>query len=592
MDMDTSGASRRLIDGRFELLGRLGSGGMGTVWRARDIMLHREVALKEVRPADAGLQEADPARTWMLSERVLREARALARLTHPHVVGIYHIVEAVEGFYPWIVMELVRGQSLYERIVQGPLSHPEAVRIGRGVLAALRAAHAEGIQHRDVKPANVLLRTDGSPVLTDFGIAALRESAGLTATGDLIGSPEYIAPERIRGEEGNPASDLWSLGMLLYVSLESNHPLRRDTTMATLVAVLNDPIPPPMRSGALAPLLNALLVRDVALRPDAAQLERMFDDADRGAVSGWMSAPPTVPSYGPGVGRAPTANDGTPVPSGTLVPGGAPASHGTPMPVAPFGAFGPPPSSPQYNGYGSRPPAVTIGEGRPSRPRSLKKTVIGASSAAITAMVLIVLSFLPQNGGKGNDMASGPPPSGSGTTSHPSPPQASASGPRETSQATLPPSKETKDLLTPAGVRSAIKAIETKTKTTKFFEFTVYGEYAFANVPIAGSQTKYDRYEFRNGYAKRSGPGGTATGDDDGPFDVSKVNWDVLPALAKKADKELNVSKPTMRYVIVRGPILESVPTVNLYLVDAYNSVGYLSADFDGAVLSTYPAES
>lgn len=222
--MNTRGADRRLIDGRFELLDRLGSGGMGTVWRARDIVLHREVALKEVRPADPAMQDADPARARMLSERVLREARALARLAHPQVVTIHHIVESADSPYPWIVMELVRGHSLHDRLGQGPLAVPEALTVGRGVLAALRAAHAEGIQHRDVKPANVLLRPDGSPVLTDFGIAALRESTSLTATGDLIGSPEYIAPERIRGEEGNPASDLWSLGMLLYVALEGDIP--------------------------------------------------------------------------------------------------------------------------------------------------------------------------------------------------------------------------------------------------------------------------------------------------------------------------------------------------------------------------------
>ncbi|MFD0345430.1 serine/threonine-protein kinase [Kitasatospora aburaviensis] len=124
---------------------------------------------------------------------------------------------------PWLVMELVSGGSLADRIARGPLTVPEAARIGRGVLAALRAAHAAGIQHRDVKPGNVLLRPDGTPVLTDFGIAAMQDATALTATGALIGSPEYIAPERIRGEEGNPSSDLWSLGMMLYVAVEG-HP--------------------------------------------------------------------------------------------------------------------------------------------------------------------------------------------------------------------------------------------------------------------------------------------------------------------------------------------------------------------------------
>ncbi|MFB9710677.1 serine/threonine-protein kinase [Streptosporangium sandarakinum] len=274
----TSG--RVLIDNRFELLERLGSGGMGTVWRAHDLALHREVALKEVRPS--GATEDDPGRVRMLRERVLREARALARLNHPNVVTIHHIVDAGETAYPWIVMELVRGRSLQDRLAEGPLTPAEAARLGRGVLAALWTAHAAGICHRDVKPANVLLRDDGSPVLTDFGIAALHDAPSLTASGQLVGSPEYIAPERLRGREGDPASDLWSLGMLLYVAVEGYHPMRRETTMATLAAVLNGHVPPPRRAGPLAPVLAALLAQDPAARPPAAELDRML---------GWAADP-------------------------------------------------------------------------------------------------------------------------------------------------------------------------------------------------------------------------------------------------------------------------------------------------------------
>ena len=282
---------RRFVDGRFELLDKLGSGGMGTVWRARDLALHREVALKEVRPADPALMEGDPSRAALLRERVLREAWALARLQHPHVVTIHQIIEAPDTPYPWIVMELVRGTSLQERLEQGPLTPQDASRIGRGVLSALRAAHAEGIHHRDVKPANILLRADGSPVLTDFGIAALRDATTLTATGEMIGSPEYIAPERLRGDETRTASDLWSLGMLLYVAVEGYHPLRRGTTMATLVAVMSDPVPPPRRAGALAPALVSVLVPDPEARPSSEQFDELLAAAD---------APPsthtTVPS--------------------------------------------------------------------------------------------------------------------------------------------------------------------------------------------------------------------------------------------------------------------------------------------------------
>ncbi|HCA84434.1 MAG TPA: serine/threonine protein kinase, partial [Streptomyces sp.] len=249
------------IGGRFELLEQLGSGGMGMVWRARDTALEREVALKEVRPLDPALAETHPETSRLLRERVLREARALARLSHPNVVTIHHIVDADP--HPWLVMELLPGESLQDRLAGGPLPPSDVARIGRDVLSALDAAHTAGIHHRDVKPANVLLRSSGSAVLTDFGIAAVQGSTTLTASGDVIGSPEYIAPERIRGDD-LPASDLWSLGMLLYVAVEGVSPMRRATTLATLAAVLDDPVPPPARAGALAPVLAELLVRDPA----------------------------------------------------------------------------------------------------------------------------------------------------------------------------------------------------------------------------------------------------------------------------------------------------------------------------------------
>jgi serine/threonine protein kinase len=278
-----------IVDGRFELIERLGSGGMGTVWRARDSVLHREVALKAVRP-DAAASDA-------VRERVLREARALARLSHPNVVTIHHIVD--DDPHPWLVMELVDGVSLQERLDDGPLHPADAARVGRQVLAALRAADEAGVQHRDVKPANILLRADGAAVLTDFGIAALQGSTSLTATGELIGSPEYIAPERIRGNDDDPASDLWSLGLVLYVCVEGVSPLRRGTTLATLAAVLDEAVPPPVRSGPLSPVLQALLVRDPAARPDAARLDAMLAQVESGTAPLWAQPPTATPPPGP-----------------------------------------------------------------------------------------------------------------------------------------------------------------------------------------------------------------------------------------------------------------------------------------------------
>ncbi|MFD5427680.1 protein kinase [Streptomyces sp. NPDC127084] len=606
--MDNRGSGRRLVDGRFELLGRLGSGGMGNVWRARDIMLHREVALKEVRPPDAAVQDTDPARAQMLSARVLREAQALARIAHPHVVTIYHIVnsaasaqdvEARSGdAYPWIVMELVRGESLHERLTRGPLGFPEALRVGQGVLSALRAAHAEGIQHRDVKPANVLLRPDGSPVLTDFGIAALRESTSLTATGDLIGSPEYIAPERIRGEEGNPASDLWSLGMLLYVALEGSHPLRRETSLSTLVAVLDEPIPTPVRSGPFAPVLNALLVRNTAARPDAESLEWMLAEAGRGALNGPTAQPPTATTSYP---LPPPSTTPSPVAPAVAPPYGTPPAHTPPAYASATNPYATPAvHTPTPNPY----PAPSAGTtpldpfgaqpaaGRRTRRWKAPAGVLGAV-AAVTVVSMVALKIGPFGDG-------GTP---QGRTQEPGAASAPAGGTRDSGDSTegssgdaptdtaLPPSKETKNLLTASGVRSVIKALEAKTRTTEFVELTVYEEYAFAEIPGSGGEKRKYRYEYRNGYASKQGAGSTMGFGYTGPIDVSKVKWDRLPALIEKAEKELGVKKPTMRYVIVRGPVFDSVPTVNVYLSDESLASGYLAADFDGAVLRTVKAQ-
>ncbi|WP_326693207.1 MULTISPECIES: serine/threonine-protein kinase [unclassified Streptomyces] len=286
------GESGQVLDGRFELVERLGSGGMGTVWRARDIALHREVAVKQVRPLAPELVPKGSDASRVLRERVLSEARALARLSHPHVVTIYHVIDDGDGSYPLLVMELVPGSSLAELLNEGTLLTPqEAARVGRQVLAALRTAHAAGIRHRDVKPANVMLRPDGDAVLTDFGIAALQRtgstdsavgSAPLTATGELIGTPDYLAPERIRGTNDDPASDLWSLGMTLYVCVEGHNPLRRQTSLATMAAVLDGAVPPPVRAGALAPVLTELLVTDSAARPSAERLDAMLAAAESG----------------------------------------------------------------------------------------------------------------------------------------------------------------------------------------------------------------------------------------------------------------------------------------------------------------------
>ncbi|MFJ9863491.1 protein kinase [Streptomyces sp. NPDC101165] len=242
---------------------------MGRVWRAVDEMLDRLVAVKEIR-VDG--QAAEDSRTHR--ERTLREARATARIDHPNVVRVYDVVD--EGQRLWIVMELVTGRSL-ERIMteEGPLSPRETARIGLGLVAALRQVHAGGVLHRDIKPGNVLVETGaGRVVLTDFGIAAIQDAKALTMVGMLVGSPDYMAPERISGHRQGPPSDLWSLGATLAAALAGNSPFTRDTTLATLHAVLYEEPRLPPAAGPLHPLLAALLTKDPSNRPGLSEVER------------------------------------------------------------------------------------------------------------------------------------------------------------------------------------------------------------------------------------------------------------------------------------------------------------------------------
>ncbi|MGW3207176.1 serine/threonine-protein kinase [Streptomyces sp. NPDC001135] len=314
----------RVIAGRYRLLSPLGEGGMGTVWRARDEVLHREVAVKEVR-SPAGLPGSDVERMYA---RLEREAWAAARVAHRNVVTVYDVV--LEAGRPWIVMELVRGLSLADQLeAEGPLSPQRAAHIGAEVLAALRAAHAAGVLHRDVKPANVLLANDGRVVLTDFGIASLEGSSALTMTGEVIGSPEFLAPERALGRTPGPESDLWSLGVLLYAAVEGASPFRYDTPLSTLRAVVEDQLPPPRRAGPLAGVIEGLLRKDPVERTSAERAEHELRIvAAGGAPAGGgtpRTAPLPVPPYTapPAAGRyqdpspRPSPAPPTPRPGGT-----------------------------------------------------------------------------------------------------------------------------------------------------------------------------------------------------------------------------------------------------------------------------------
>ncbi|MGC4814536.1 protein kinase domain-containing protein [Micromonospora sp. DT228] len=267
-----------LIAGRYRLLDLVGTGGMGRVWLARDEMLHRDVAVKEVVPP-SWLAEAEREESRL---RTLREARTAARLNHPNVVRIYDVVHDRES--PWIVMEYVASRSVQQIITdEGPLSPRRTAQIGLAVLAALRAAHAAGVLHRDVKPHNVLVADDGRVVLTDFGLATFDGGEGaMTGPGTVLGSPQFVAPERAREGVSDPRTDMWSLGATLYATVEGQSPYARSSAMATLSALATDPPDPMRRAGPLRPALNGLLQRDPWRRLTATEVEPLLRSAAAG----------------------------------------------------------------------------------------------------------------------------------------------------------------------------------------------------------------------------------------------------------------------------------------------------------------------
>ncbi|MDT0346151.1 protein kinase domain-containing protein [Streptomyces litchfieldiae] len=267
--------SARLLNGRYRLGSVVGRGGMGTVWHATDEVLGRAVAVKELRlPPDV-----DDAERRRMITRTLREAKAIATIRSRGVVTIYDVVD--EGSRPWIVMELIEGRSLADIIRHdGPMTPRRAARTGLAVLDVLRAAHGAGILHRDVKPSNVLIADeDGRVVLTDFGIAKVEGDPSITSTGMLVGAPSYISPERARGEAPGAPADMWSLGALLYCCVEGRPPYDEGGAIATLAAVMHDPVPPPRRAGPLTEVINQLLIKSPAGRLDEPGARRLLTAA-------------------------------------------------------------------------------------------------------------------------------------------------------------------------------------------------------------------------------------------------------------------------------------------------------------------------
>ncbi|MFI1398877.1 protein kinase [Streptomyces sp. NPDC020681] len=348
----------RLLGGRYRLVERIGSGGMGTVWRAHDELVGRDCAVKEPRLLG---DPAEPA-AQRLYARLRREARAAARVEHPAAVAVHDVV--MDGGVPCIVMELVRGESLHERLKRGALPPAETARIGLAIAGALGAAHAKGIVHRDVKPANVLLGPHGQVVLTDFGIARIQGEEPLTVSGEFVGSLESIAPERMQGVPAGPESDLWSLGVLLYAAVEGWSPFRRTTLESTLAAILQAEPPKPVRAGPLSGLIVRLLAKDPGDRPAVAEVEgelsavseRSAEDSETVVLTGGSTPGASVP-------RAPSSAGGPVRPDVVDGSAGVFAPDGLGVEPTPLASAGE--RRPAGVGTSDATPAASAGEARP-----------------------------------------------------------------------------------------------------------------------------------------------------------------------------------------------------------------------------------
>ncbi|MBT2478828.1 serine/threonine-protein kinase [Streptomyces sp. ISL-94] len=434
------------LGGRYRVTSTIGRGGMGVVARAVDEQLGREVAVKILRAfTDASAPELADLRT-----RMRREAQAAARIRHSGVVTVHDVTE--EAGLPVIVMELVDGPSLDDVLTQrGPLEPREAAAIGAKLMDALDAAHQAGVLHRDVKPGNVLLERGGRVVLTDFGIATM-DSAGdeamakLTRSGEIIGSMDYLPPERAQGQEPGPASDIWSLGMTLYAAVEGTSPFRRTSVWSTLSAIVTEPLPAPRRAGPLAPVLQALMAKEPRLRPTADRARAMLEQVAAGGVVD-LAPPATAPAVTPSATTAPAVTP--PAPAGPSFTPPAPAPGFGPPPAAGAGAvpFHPPYPQPPHPGYAppGRPPTrsehTALSPTGPAGRRN--RTVIAAVAAGVVLAVggvAYALTGEHGGGGGGRAQASTPRAGSPADSGRPGSPPKIASSPSATAASPGKPS--------------------------------------------------------------------------------------------------------------------------------------------------------
>ena len=274
----------RVVAGRYALLREIGRGGMGIVWLAEDRTIGRRVAVKELHLPEG----IAPAEREIYEERVLREARAAGRLNDPGVVTVFDV--ARDHGTTYIVMELIEATTLSDLVRdRGPLPQPAVARLAEQLLSALRTAHAAGVIHRDVKPSNIMVLPNGRVKLTDFGIAQSTDDPRLTTSGMLVGSPVYMAPERLRGHDADAGSDLWALGAVLFFAVEGYGAFERATTVATMHAIISE-VPYLTRcQGPLASVIMGLLNTHPAARPSADQVAGLLSQVTMTPPDGFMA---------------------------------------------------------------------------------------------------------------------------------------------------------------------------------------------------------------------------------------------------------------------------------------------------------------
>ncbi|MFE0464699.1 protein kinase [Kitasatospora sp. NPDC058965] len=579
--MTTGGPDGRLIDGRYELLEPLaGTTAGGGVWRARDTLLAQEVALRELRPAGAAPTGSAERDRWR--DQVLLRAQELTRLQHPNVAAVQRVVES--GEHPWLVTELVPGDSLADRLSDGPLAVTEAAGIGRGLLAGLRAAHGQGFHHGDLRPETVRFRADGTAVLSGLGSAALADAAGTALTEPGATAPDYQSPECLEGGAPGPDADLWALGLLLYVAVEGQHPFRRANDFATVAAVLQAVLPDPVRAGALAPLLAEALAKDPAQRPGVARFERLLATAQQDRRQDPRAdRRRSDASSGADEHSAAEIQDAVPhdaVPEDAPPPGYRP-HHETPKARGPK-SNGPKSNGPKSNGPKSPSPKArpaqssshhhtdptgtkprtgkqATGSGKPApksrtRRRILVVSAVGVALATVAGVTLWstgVFTSVAVDCRPGAVQS----PAGAG-------------------------------LVTPQGARTFIAAQQQQLNTTKALSLSLYATHAESNVPTAANAHLYDRFSYTNGAGTHRPEGTVFPGDK--PVDLNSVNWDCLPGLLQKAQATLNVPHPTSTYISLEGPDhFSDDPLISIYLSDAYGS-GHLKADITGHIQDTY----